>query len=503
MTIEQKTVIFQSGRNGDIMTRWEGKVAFPDRRGEQPAIGDEYEVVSAKINARGTVYFLTLGKIISTGTTRKPAYESREEARLRRERENEALLDRLAAEARALIINKYQEALDTASPIAIVHVCNYQDNPESHTYLMKWDCVTRFSEYVNADDVTEIYAWDTLTFHPDIVAADETVPTQEARCTVVYTGYLLPCTWRRDSRFSTAITRYETPHVFLTGIATDRSYAEVAAMVRAHYEPLYRASEQASHDEEQEWCATTLAMFEENRRIYQEYGLSAYYDEHFLAQHAADFIKQRYAWRGRWGEYVTTNAEARQRAARLFVMQTNGWILDNAHIGMQFEHDETTWWVNTDNQTYTYAPVPDFAITWSYDRANIGRPYMQLQCVVCVANDTIDIVLCHHIQHEAEYEIIGGVPDDVMYGSTTPSYDDVRYRRIGYDYTRVEPIIVIRCAKPDWWTPDLVCRDVIYPTPIRAEDVPCVYMKHDASGEDARTWHFTVPVATRRYQDIY
>lgn len=66
------TVIFEASRNGGVMIRYQGKVAFPDKRGVQPNVGDEYEVLSASPNPTGTVYFLSLGKKVEYPIIRVP-----------------------------------------------------------------------------------------------------------------------------------------------------------------------------------------------------------------------------------------------------------------------------------------------------------------------------------------------------------------------------------------------------------------------------------------------
>jgi hypothetical protein len=58
------TVIFEEGRNGGVMTRFEGKVSFPEKNGPQPQAGEEWEVLNVSSNPKGTVNFLKLGKKI-------------------------------------------------------------------------------------------------------------------------------------------------------------------------------------------------------------------------------------------------------------------------------------------------------------------------------------------------------------------------------------------------------------------------------------------------------
>lgn len=84
------TVTFFPGRrSGDLMTYWGRVVAFPARSTRvRVEDGDEFEVLSATPNAKGSVYFLTLGKRVSTQASRdaaraveKAAEEAAEKAR--------------------------------------------------------------------------------------------------------------------------------------------------------------------------------------------------------------------------------------------------------------------------------------------------------------------------------------------------------------------------------------------------------------------------------------
>jgi hypothetical protein len=68
-----QTVIFEQNRDGGVMARYNRKIAFPARGGVQPQVGDEYEVVATTQNARGTCYFLALGRRISTAAERDAA----------------------------------------------------------------------------------------------------------------------------------------------------------------------------------------------------------------------------------------------------------------------------------------------------------------------------------------------------------------------------------------------------------------------------------------------
>ncbi len=51
-------VQFQAARDGGVMARYEGKVAFPERRGPQPQAGETWECEKAGENASGRVVFL-------------------------------------------------------------------------------------------------------------------------------------------------------------------------------------------------------------------------------------------------------------------------------------------------------------------------------------------------------------------------------------------------------------------------------------------------------------
>ncbi len=54
------TVTFHRGRKGDLIARWEGRVAFPARECSDVEEGREYEVLQARPNRRGTAYFLVV-----------------------------------------------------------------------------------------------------------------------------------------------------------------------------------------------------------------------------------------------------------------------------------------------------------------------------------------------------------------------------------------------------------------------------------------------------------
>jgi hypothetical protein len=58
-----QTVKFEDARKG-VRTKWEGKIAFPDRNGPRPESGETWEVLSA--HPSGSVFFLSLGKKIET-----------------------------------------------------------------------------------------------------------------------------------------------------------------------------------------------------------------------------------------------------------------------------------------------------------------------------------------------------------------------------------------------------------------------------------------------------
>lgn len=53
-------VTFEGGRDGSPMTRVNGKIAFPERGGKLPKVGETWEVELAGTNPRGTVHFLRL-----------------------------------------------------------------------------------------------------------------------------------------------------------------------------------------------------------------------------------------------------------------------------------------------------------------------------------------------------------------------------------------------------------------------------------------------------------
>lgn len=55
-------VYFRKGRDGDPITRYEGKIAFPDRR-TPVELGKPYVVEEARSNPKGTVYFLRVREL--------------------------------------------------------------------------------------------------------------------------------------------------------------------------------------------------------------------------------------------------------------------------------------------------------------------------------------------------------------------------------------------------------------------------------------------------------
>lgn len=75
-------VEFRRGKRGDVVAFLDsGKVAFPERRGPQPVVGDQWEVSVAGENPAGTVAFLKLHRRISTAAEREEA-ERRAQAAL-------------------------------------------------------------------------------------------------------------------------------------------------------------------------------------------------------------------------------------------------------------------------------------------------------------------------------------------------------------------------------------------------------------------------------------
>lgn len=75
-------VEFRRGKRGDVVAFLDsGKVAFPERRGPQPEVGDQWEVTVAGENPAGTVAFLRLHRRISTAAEREEA-ERRAQAAL-------------------------------------------------------------------------------------------------------------------------------------------------------------------------------------------------------------------------------------------------------------------------------------------------------------------------------------------------------------------------------------------------------------------------------------
>lgn len=59
-----ETVVFEPARNGGVMAQYNWKIGFPEKRGPQPQAWEEWEVIGATLNPKGTVYFLKLGKKI-------------------------------------------------------------------------------------------------------------------------------------------------------------------------------------------------------------------------------------------------------------------------------------------------------------------------------------------------------------------------------------------------------------------------------------------------------
>lgn len=54
-----ETVTFDKSRDGGVVTRYQGKVAFPKSK-YRPRVGETWEVVEASLNPKGTVYFLDI-----------------------------------------------------------------------------------------------------------------------------------------------------------------------------------------------------------------------------------------------------------------------------------------------------------------------------------------------------------------------------------------------------------------------------------------------------------
>lgn len=63
-------VYFRKGRDGDPITRYEGKIAFPDRR-TPVELGEPYVVEEARSNPKGTVYFLRVRELDLEAIARK------------------------------------------------------------------------------------------------------------------------------------------------------------------------------------------------------------------------------------------------------------------------------------------------------------------------------------------------------------------------------------------------------------------------------------------------
>jgi hypothetical protein len=70
-------VSFQAGRDGSAMTRVNGKVAFPDRRGPQPQVGETWDVEPCGSNPAGTVIFLRLVRKVDDSVYAAEAAERR------------------------------------------------------------------------------------------------------------------------------------------------------------------------------------------------------------------------------------------------------------------------------------------------------------------------------------------------------------------------------------------------------------------------------------------
>lgn len=78
------TIVFSSARDGGVMTKIDGRAAFPDRRWTKthplPNPGEEWEVTVAGENPKGTVYFLLPVRLISTEAGRQEAAKLRKAA---------------------------------------------------------------------------------------------------------------------------------------------------------------------------------------------------------------------------------------------------------------------------------------------------------------------------------------------------------------------------------------------------------------------------------------
>lgn len=105
------SAVFESARTGVCVRRYSvngsTRIAFADKRGVQPEFGDEYEVLNVASNPSGNVWFLTLGKRLSTFKERslvmikeRIAYQERRDAEKARKQAVEA---RLSAFAHAIL----------------------------------------------------------------------------------------------------------------------------------------------------------------------------------------------------------------------------------------------------------------------------------------------------------------------------------------------------------------------------------------------------------------
>lgn len=99
-----ETVIFEPARNGGVMARYDWKIGFPEKRGPQPQPWEEWEVLGATLNPKGTVYFLKLGKKIDVEA------RAREEERLARETYGGFLDDYEVSDAMERSIDPFRES---------------------------------------------------------------------------------------------------------------------------------------------------------------------------------------------------------------------------------------------------------------------------------------------------------------------------------------------------------------------------------------------------------
>lgn len=120
-------VIFEAGRDGNPVTRIMGKIAFPERRGPQPAVGEEWEVIVSGTNPARTVVFLKLVRRISTAAERRAQEERVKAERAQAQAQEEA--ERLArqqtrrdtaAAARRFAPADVRRAIETGEPLAVV-----------------------------------------------------------------------------------------------------------------------------------------------------------------------------------------------------------------------------------------------------------------------------------------------------------------------------------------------------------------------------------------------